>query len=309
MVAAPTHSRIGALLLGLLANHSLKNIWLHLCCCIILANKSVTALNKGGQGWINFQQDATWHAAVCVHCLPSVRKHRTRLVLLVAAQTHSRIGALLLGMLANHSLKNIWLHLCHCIVLANKSVTALNKDGQGWRSQQWSIATWHAAVCVHCFPSVRKHRTRLVLVVLAQTHGRTGALLLGMLANHSLKNIWLHVCRCIILANKSVTALNKDGQVWINFQQDATWHAAVCVHCFPSVRKHRTRLVLVLAAQTRNRTGALLLGMLLFAHLENIVSEHHTRVVVPGILIIPLIRGMLLLGNAGFGVGFILLFW
>ena len=153
----------------------------------------MTALNKDGQGWINYQQDATWHAAVCVHCLPSVRKHRTRLVLLVAAQTHSRIGALLLGLLANHSLKNIWLHLCCCIILANKSVTALNKGGQGWINFQQD-ATWHAAVCVHCLPSVRKHRTRLVLLVAAQTHSRIGALLLGMLANHSLKNIWLHLC-------------------------------------------------------------------------------------------------------------------
>ena len=76
----------------------------------------------------------------------------------------------------------------------NKSVIALNKDGQGWSSQQWCNATWHAAVCVHCLPSVRKHRTRLVLLMVAQTHSRTGALLLGMLANHSLKNIWLHLC-------------------------------------------------------------------------------------------------------------------
>ena len=63
--------------------------------------------------------------------LPSVRKHRTRVVVV---QTHTRTGALLLGMLDHPSLS---------------------------------------------LPSVRKHQTRVVMVVVVQTRTRTGALLLG----------------------------------------------------------------------------------------------------------------------------------
>ena len=98
-------------------------------------------------------------------------------------------------------------------------------------------------------PSVRKHRTRVVAV---QTHSRTGALLLGMLDHHSLS--------------------------------------------LPSVRKHQTRVLTVVLVQSHSRSGPLLLGMLVFADLESFLSVHHTKMVLPGVLIIPLIHHVLLLG-------------
>ena len=58
------------------------------------------------------------------------------------------------------------------------------------------------------------------------------------------------------------------------------------LHSWFSIRKPRTRVVVL---QTHSRTGALLLGMLVFADLESIL-------VLPGVLIIPLINHMLLLG-------------